>query len=116
MTYVDWDFYVGEYLGEIVEEEAFARLAERASRALDMLTFGRIDRTYAECGAVKMACCAVCDVLAGAGERDIVREKLDAYEVQFDAARAGVSLKRQALDAARAYLWRTGLLAMAVGV
>lgn len=116
MRYADWAFYGGTYGGQAVPEADFARVAERASRALDMLTLGRIDRTYARCRAVRMACCAVCDVLweaQGDGGRVVRREKLDGYEVEYGAGDDD-RLGRRIFTAARAYLWRTGLLSLYV--
>lgn len=115
VAYADWGFYQGKYRGELVEEAAFGRLAERASAALDMMTYGRIDGVYGRCEAVKMACCAVADVLAEAEGRgrDIVRERLDEYEVVYGGGEV-CGMKARMLAAARVYLWRTGLLSMAV--
>lgn len=114
---VSWEFYVEVYHGCVVEEADFARLMGRAVRVLDALTFGRIDRVYAACEDVKLACCAVMEVLAeeeAHGGQVVSRERLDAYEVAYQAE-AGRSLKRRCLDAAGVYLWRTGLLSAARG-
>lgn len=43
MAYCDYDFYKNEYLGNVVAEVDFPRLAERASEKIDMLTFERIE-------------------------------------------------------------------------
>lgn len=116
MTYADWVFYEAGFLGVVVPQEAFERVAARASRWLDMLTFGRIDAVYGACDAVRMACCAVCEVLYAAeedGGRVVSRERLDTAEVAY-AQTETVSMKRRVLEAARVYLWPTGLLSMAV--
>lgn len=114
--YAAWADYVEEYGGVAVPEAAFDRVCRRAGDWLDALTFGRIDGVYAATAAVRKACCAVCDVLYAdelAGGQAVARERLDSYEVAY-AAGAGESLARRALRAARVYLWRTGLLSMAV--
>lgn len=111
----DWAFYRDVYLGDAMDEGAFDRWAARAAWMLDALTCGRIDGTYAASEAVKMACCAVAETLeaadAGPGTR-ISRERLGEYEAAYDGA--GGTLRKSCLDAARVYLWRTGLLRMAV--
>ena len=42
MTYCDYEFYQTEYLGNVITEADFPRLAERASEKLDLLTFDRL--------------------------------------------------------------------------
>lgn len=116
MVYCTWADYVGRYHGAAVPQADFERLARQASGVLDVLTFGRIDNTYAKQAGVVMAACAVCEVLWAheqMGGQVISRERLDDYEVAY-AQGGGVSLKRRLLDAARVYLWQTGLLSMAV--
>lgn len=115
MVYADFTFYEQDYFGEKVPRRQFARMAARASRWLDMLTFGRIDGVYAGCVDVRMACCAMADVLYDAQERRIARERLDAYEVAYERGEDGEgTLAARLLEAARVYLWRTGLLSLAV--
>ncbi len=111
---VDWAFYRDMYGGEAIDEEAFGRFARRAAWMLDALTFGRIDKTYARSKAVKMACCAVAETLHADGDAGacVTRERLGEYEVGYGGE--GATLRKRCLDAARVYLWRTGLLSMAV--
>lgn len=115
MCYADYDYYQTKYLGEWVPQGAFGRLAREASRILDELTFGRISPAYARQECVQMACCAMVDVLHKAREdqRRVLREKLDGYEVAYEPGE-GKALGRQLLEAARTYLWQTGLLSLAV--
>ena len=42
MAYCDYEFYQTEYMGNIITEADFPRLAERASEKLDLLTFDRL--------------------------------------------------------------------------
>lgn len=115
MVYATWALYKTLYGGDVVPEENFVRYAGEASRWLDMLAFGRIDAAYAQSEMVQMACCAAADVLWDAaqdGGQAVARERLDNYEVAYAGGRA--RLRTRVLDAVRPYLWRTGLLAMAV--
>lgn len=113
--YADYAFYQEVYQGEAVPAESYPRIAARASRCLDGLTFGRIDRVYAGCADVKMACCQMADVLweQEEAQEEVARERLDAYEVAY-VQREMASLKKRLTDAAQTHLWRTGLLSLAV--
>ena len=59
MTYADYDYYSGPYLGTVSEED-FPRLAVRASSFLDYYTQNRA-KDNADMDAVKMCCCALVD-------------------------------------------------------
>lgn len=113
--YADYAYYRAEYGGGQVPEDAYPFIGRQASRVLDALTFGRIYGPYAASDEVRMACCAVAEVLYDAresGGREVARERLDAMEVAYAAGAPGIH--RQCLDAARLYLWRTGLLSLCV--
>ena len=59
MTYADYTYYSGTYMG-IVSEEDYPRLAVRASSFLDYFTMGKAENN-ADIDAVKMCCCALVD-------------------------------------------------------
>lgn len=42
MAYADYEFYTTSYLGSVVPETDFPRLAERASNFMDIMTFDRL--------------------------------------------------------------------------
>ena len=62
MTYADYIYYAGIYMGSVSEED-FPRLAVRASSFLDYYTVGKAERN-ADLDAVKMCCCALVDKYA----------------------------------------------------
>lgn len=62
MTYADYDYYSGTYMGTVSEED-FPRLAVRASSFLDYYTQNRA-KDNAALDAVKMCCCALVDKYA----------------------------------------------------
>ena len=62
MTYADYTYYAGIYMGSVSEED-FPRLAVRASSFLDYYTQNRA-KDNAELDAVKMCCCALVDQYA----------------------------------------------------
>lgn len=62
MTYADYTYYAGIYMGSVSEED-FPRLAVRASSFLDYFTQNRAKENV-ELDAVKMCCCALVDKYA----------------------------------------------------
>ena len=62
MTYADYIYYAGIYMGSVSEED-FPRLAVRASSFLDYFTQNRA-KDNVELDAVKMCCCALVDKYA----------------------------------------------------
>lgn len=116
--YADFSFYQTDYLGErIQDEEAFDRLATRASERLDCFTFGRISQPDDK---VRLAVCAMAEILYqeeqqkdAHGGRQLAGESNDGYSVSFASAseRDLEALSQRRLhDAARTYLEQTGLM------
>lgn len=62
MTYADYTYYAGIYMGSVSEED-FPRLAVRASSFLDYYTMGKA-AAAADTDPVKMCCCALVDKYA----------------------------------------------------
>lgn len=62
MTYADYTYYAGIYMGSVSEED-FLRLAVRASSFLDYYTMGKA-AAAADTDPVKMCCCALVDKYA----------------------------------------------------
>ena len=91
MTYADYAYYAGIYVGSVSEED-FSRLAVRASSFLDYYTQNRA-KDNAELDAVKMCCCALIDQyalldaaqkaatksLANAGDPETKSESVGSY-------------------------------------
>lgn len=77
MTYADYAFYSGEYMGTVCEDD-FMRLAVRASSFLDYYTQGRA-AAAADTDPVRLCCCALVDVYAGLeAARALAKSKLTA--------------------------------------
>lgn len=117
LVYADYRFYEEEYFGQKVPRREFTRLAARASRWLDQMARGRIDGTYAASVSVRMACCAMADALwddeRRQAEREVQSESLDGYAVRYER-RAEAPLGARLTEAARTYLWSSGLMCLAV--
>lgn len=62
MTYADFEYYSGTYMGAVSEND-FPRLAVRASSFLDYYTRNKA-KDHADLDAVKMCCCALVDKYA----------------------------------------------------
>lgn len=48
MAYVDYEFYISKYYGNVIQEEDFPRLSDKASNKIDKLTFGRVEVFFDE--------------------------------------------------------------------
>ena len=59
MTYADYTYYTGTYMGAVSEND-FPRLVVRASSFLDYYT-RNMAKDHADLDAVKMCCCALVD-------------------------------------------------------
>lgn len=122
--YADYNFYMTEYRGKATEEE-FERQIMKASAHVRRITFGRADGCP-EMEEVKLAACAVCDVLItdmkireNNSGRQIASESTDGYSVSYVQEKAADEtseelLHRKACQAAELYLEPTGLLYMGV--
>lgn len=120
MNYADYEFYVTKYLGEL-DQDDFDRVIIKSSAHVRKITFGRADH-HAEDESVKLATCAVCDIIAGSDRRtklhnglSIASENTDGYSVSYvNEHISGESteelLNRKIYQAAEAYLLPTGLL------
>lgn len=132
MTYIDYAYYSGVYVGNVNEEE-FPRLAVRASAYLDYYTQNKA-RDSAELDEVKMCCCALVDqyktietaqtlvekklTSAVDADAEIKSETVGSYSRTLatgasDAAEA-ISVagaeKQRLAETCREYLTHTGLL------
>lgn len=132
MTYADYDYYSGTYLGTVSEED-FPRLAVRASSFLDYYTQNRA-KDNADMDAVKMCCCALIDKYAvieaaqalamknlanaAANDAEVKSETVGSYsrtlatggESALSALNATDGAKKLLAETCMEYLAHTGLL------
>lgn len=120
MNYADYEFYVTKYLGEL-DQDDFDRVIIKSSAHVRKITFGRADQ-HMDDENVKLATCAVCDVIAIFDSRmkihnglNITSENTDGYSVSYANEQvSGESteelLNRKIYQAAEVYLLSTGLL------
>lgn len=62
--YADFAYYQGAYLGARLTEAQWPAAARQADAWLDRLTFGRLRRGAPVDDAVRMACCAMAEVIS----------------------------------------------------
>lgn len=136
MAYADYDFYKRKYMGNVIAEADFPRLAERASNKLDYLTANRIKvvgdtfvrmdyeitvEPWVE-SKIKSAVCAIAEKLndlgltetamraaGGAGVKS-VSSGSESITFAGVSAEAKASVDREIYSIAREYLGNTGLL------
>ena len=132
MTYADYDYYSGTYMGTVSEED-YPRLAVRASSFLDYYTQNRA-KDNADLDAVKMCCCALVDKYAvieaaqalamknlanaAANDAEVKSETVGSYsrtmatggESALSALNATDSAKNLLAETCMEYLAHTGLL------
>lgn len=124
-AYADYEYYSGTYKGTAIPEAAFERIAMKASRYIDQITFGRIVRNNAgEYPALPLcvrdcACDMAEKIYALEGENGNAREKksenTDGYVVTYvtdsvDGGNAEEALKRKLFSVAHTYLSNTELM------
>lgn len=124
MIYADYAYYTNTYKGTSISQDAFAALSRRASAFIDRLTYNRLNNGYAVTDAVKMAVCAVVDVLkeyedarqealTAAGVKS---ENTDGYSISYqNADDIRATVESAMLEAAQPYLIYTGLMDRSIG-
>lgn len=117
--YTTYAYYISTYRGNLTEEE-FEKAIIPATAHVQRITFGRADRNM-ELDEVKLATCAVCDLLANDEKarskhsgRTVVSENTDGYSVTYESGGNGDTaddlLNRKIYEAVKLYLEPTGLL------
>ena len=108
MPYVDYNFYITNYGGAEMPPLKFNGIANRASMYIDTITFKRINPNEV-CEEVKMATCAVIDVICKFEEVGIkTSEKIGDYSVQYK--NSTTSKEKEMYKEAKVYLANTGLM------
>lgn len=132
MTYADFEYYSGTYMGTVSEED-FPRLAVRASFFIDYYTRNKA-ADNADLEAVKMCCCALVDKYAvieaaqalavknlanaAANDAEVKSETVGSYsrtlatgsESALSALNATDGAKKLLAETCMEYLAHTGLL------
>lgn len=97
MVYADYTYYQVCYGGSSLELPQFIAAARRASAYIDMITWGRLKRGWPVTEDVRMACCALADViggyqamgsLPGSGSAGVASFNNDGYSETYASAEA----------------------------
>lgn len=114
MTYADWQFYLDDFAGRVIEDEAtFNGLSRRASLYLDSVTFGRLKHGWPITTDVKSACCLLSEKIQ---EQDtsggyIKSESLDGYSVAYsDSEDRRQAFNKELYAIVYSYLIYTGIM------
>lgn len=118
IEYADRGFYENTFHGEIIPENAFPGMILKASIFVKFITFSRVDEMEEIPEEVRLAACAVADVMYqdikardDAG-REIASENNDGYSVSFVTSKDEKtgSVEHRCKKVASQYLAHTGLL------
>jgi len=114
-AYVDFTYYTTSYLGVLIAESDFPRLALRASAIVDQVTFGRAATDTDNTTAIKNATCAVAEEIFAfeqSGSVDgIQSESIGQNSVTYTQYGArNLSAQQKYSIAAYLYLASTGLM------
>lgn len=121
--YADYVYYMSTYRGKLTDEE-FDKSVIPATAYVRRITFGRADENV-ELDEVKLATCAVCDLLANDEKarsqysgRAVISENTDGYSVTYESGGNGSTmddlLTKKMYKTVETYLEPTGLLYMGV--
>lgn len=112
MEYTDHAYYTDTYHGSAVTESQWPRLSLLASAWIDRITLGQVRERYAPDAIpeeVKLAVCAVCDVMKEHEQGAVTSEKTLTYSLSRRTD-SKAEYERALHQAAAAFLWPTGLL------
>lgn len=110
--YADYDFYQGAYQGNLIPEAAWPAVARDASAYIDRITYGRLRHGATVTDDVRMAVCAVAEVVYAHQQRDVEQgssgiksENVDGYSVTYeDSAAASKQYDTDRMEAAGLFL------------
>jgi len=115
MSYADYTYYSTEFLGNVIAEADFPRLALRASAQIDRITFARSATDVDNTTAIKNAMCAVAEEIQRQESNEnadgITSESQGQYSVSYGANSSRSRTNQQKIeDAAKFWLETTGLM------
>ncbi len=115
MSYADFTHYTTEYLGNVIAQADFPRLALRASAQIDRITFGRAATDTDNETAIKNAMCAVAEELQRQEQNEnadgITSESQGQYSVSYGTGSSRSRTNQQKIeDAAKLWLENTFLM------
>ena len=111
--YASYDYYKGTYLGNLIPEQDYARVALRADQYLDYYTMCKV-KNHTELDAVKMAACALAEQYYEMDQLPVASgkqsETVGSYSVTYRSAEDIQRIKLVLPNIVRMHLAGTGLL------
>lgn len=108
MIYADYDYYSNDYHGSKLTADNYSYYAGKASKYIDLLTFGRASTYDDATGAIKSACCALAEIYAAHDNSyGKTSERVGDLSVTYAALN---DRARELKSVIVAYLAHTGLL------
>lgn len=118
MAYADYEYYTTQFLGTAIAETDFPTLANRASQAIDNMTFGRAAMDTENETKIKNAMCAVAEELQRQDQADgqdaISSESQGRYSVSYLSSSSRSQSNQTKLNNA-AKFWLQGTFLMFAG-
>lgn len=108
--YADYSFYTGTYRGVEISERDWPAVSREASAYIDVITYGRIKKGASITDDVRMAVCAVAEVVhkhnvTTSRVTGLKSENVDGYSVAYeDSAAIDQQCSADKLNAAGLYL------------
>lgn len=113
MVYADYNYYRTEYMGHVIAEVDFPRLALRASEYIDAYTWGNVAKLDVVPTEVKKAVCAIaeklCNYNSSSTTAKVTSESVGSYSVTYDTT-SSKTLEQDIGLSLKLYLGNTGLL------
>jgi hypothetical protein len=115
MAYADFTYYSTSFLGTVIPESDFPKLAKKASAILDQITFGRAVNNTEYPTQIKDAMCAIAEEIYAVDNSDgseyVTSESEGSYSVSFaaESVEGRTDLQRY-MDAAQVWLANTYLM------
>ncbi len=114
MAYANYEDYTTIYFGNVVPENEFARVSERASEYLEYVTYKSIVKAEPTQDIIKCTC-AIAEAIykneqtLACGDLQKASEKVGEYSVSYITTN-NATLEHKQADIVRRYLADTGLL------
>lgn len=111
-SYVDYDYYSGDYNGTKVDRTTFMQNLKWATALIDTITFGRIKKLETVPDCVKDAiCCAVekYSEYQKLRNQELKSESNDGYSVSYADAGKETDMRQEVIADMKIYLSDTGL-------
>ena len=114
MDPVTYEYYTGQYHGDTLTEDEFAKYEHKARRYVSGFTYGNIDVVKDVPGVVRDCICDIAENIQKESSRQsgngISSESGDGHSVSYEKSRTEAELRQQYYQIALGYLINSGYL------